>query len=331
MQPSDLNRTASLIALNPGPVPPPQQLLQDRIRFERLKQNGDAQSQNPADWERLSCRACGKESLVEALSLGDQPPANAFLRADELDLDEAQFPLSVRLCQNCGMVQLGHVVPPDLLFRAYSFFTSSSRRMSDHFAELMHDCSSRFVPPGGLIVEIGSNDGTALASVDRRDVRLLGIDPARNISVMAAARGVPTVAEFFSQTLAQEVARVAGRASLIVACNVIGHINDLDDVCSGVEVLLAPDGGFVFEVPYLRDLLQHTEFDTIYHEHLSYFAVRPMAELLGRHGLRLEHVEYFPVHGGTIRGTVVRGSGVSAEVAEWITNEQADGLASLSV
>jgi hypothetical protein len=177
-----------------------------------------------------------------------------------------------------------------------------------------------------LIVELGSNDGTALSSIDRRDVRLLGVDPARNVAVMAAARGVPSVSEFFSEPLAREIARVAGPASLVVACNVLGHIDDLDDTARGIKAMLAPDGAFVFEVPYFAELFERLEYDTIYHEHLSYFAVRPLAALLNRHGLRLERVQFFPVHGGTIRGTAVHGDGVSAEVAEVIDRETKRGM-----
>jgi novobiocin biosynthesis protein NovU/D-mycarose 3-C-methyltransferase len=184
------------------------------------------------------------------------------------------------------------------------------------------------VPPGGLIVELGSNDGTALASVRRRDVRVLGIDPARNVAVMAAARGVPTVSEFFTESLGQEVARVAGPASLVVACNVLGHIDDLDDVCRGVSAMLSPTGALVFEVPYLRQLFDRCEYDTVYHEHLSYFAVRPLAVLFNRHGLRLEKIESFAVHGGTIRGTVVRGKGMSDAVRAMVDDETAAGMAS---
>jgi novobiocin biosynthesis protein NovU/D-mycarose 3-C-methyltransferase len=170
------------------------------------------------------------------------------------------------------MVQLGHVVPAQLLFRSYLFFTSSSRYMSEHFSSLMADASDEFVKPGGLILEIGSNDGTGLSSIRRRDVRVLGVDPARNVAVMAAARGVPTVSEFFTDALAREIARVAGPAQLVVACNVLGHIDDLDDVLAGVKSVLAPDGALVLEVPYLADLVDRGEYDTIYHEHLSYFA-----------------------------------------------------------
>jgi novobiocin biosynthesis protein NovU/D-mycarose 3-C-methyltransferase len=277
--------------------------------------------QDADSWQRSTCRVCDAQNPLEVLSLGSMPPANAYLRPTELDKPEPRFPLSLRLCEQCGMVQLGHVVPADLLFRSYLFFTSSSSRMSQHFSSLMTGAANRYVAPGGLVVEIGSNDGTGLSSIQRRDVRVLGIDPSRNISVMAASRGVPTVSEFFTEALAHEVARVAGQAQLIVACNVLGHIDDLHDVCRGVKTLLAPSGAFVFEVPYLGNLLAHSEYDTIYHEHLSYFAIRPLVHLLTRHDLRLEEVEYFAVHGGTIRCTAVHGRGCGADAEEWIQKE----------
>ena len=284
-------------------------------------------SPNPASWERTNCRACLSNDLIEVLNLGNQPPANSFVKLADLDQTEARYPLSLRLCEACGMVQLGHVVPPELLYRSYLFFTSSSQWMADHFSKLMTDNAAEFVPPGGLVVEIGSNDGTALSAIHRRDVRLLGIDPARNISVMAASRGVPTIAEFFNETLAAEVARVAGQAHLIVACNVMGHINDLDQVCEGIKRLLAPGGAFVIEVPYLGQFLERNEYDTIYHEHLSYFAIRPLVTLMNRFGLRVERVKLFPVHGGTIRVTVQHGNGHSPEVGEWLNQEVKAGLA----
>lgn len=302
------------------------QALVNRYQQE-VRQDYGPRKLKAAKWERRTCRACRASSPVDVLSLGEQPPANAYLQARDVDRPEPRFPLVLRLCEQCGMVQLGHVVPPELLFRSYMFFTSSSRFMADHFSRLMTDCANEFVPPGGLIVEIGSNDGTALSSIQRCDVRVLGIDPARNISVMAASRGVPTISEFFCEPLAAEVARVAGPAHLIVACNVLGHIDDLDDVCRGITTLLAPQGAFVFEVPYLGELLARKEWDTIYHEHLSYFAVHPLVALLDRHGLRLEKVELFRVHGGTIRCTARHGSGLSANVEKWLQTEQDARLA----
>jgi len=304
----------------------PQQALADHLRHDYDALASSIGTQSEADWERKSCRACLADGLVEILNLGQMPPANSLLRPQDLSKPELRFPLSLRLCGQCGMVQLGHVVPASLLFRSYLFFTSSSRAMSEHFAGLMSEASDRYVPPGGLVVEIGSNDGTALASIRRRDARVLGVDPARNIAVMAAARGVPTVSEFFTETLAREIARVAGPASLVVACNVLGHIDDLDDVCKGFKVLLAPAGAIVIEVPYLGELVDHGEYDTIYHEHLSYFAVHPLATLLNRHGLRLEKVEHFGVHGGTMRCTAVHGDGVGPDVQKWIDRESERGL-----
>jgi novobiocin biosynthesis protein NovU/D-mycarose 3-C-methyltransferase len=299
----------------------PEQAMADWVRRVPIDR-GAMYSDNPIEkWERRTCRACGTGIPKEFLSLGNQPPANALLRPDEIDIPEPRYPLSVRLCEECGMVQLGHVVPAPLLYRSYLFFTSSSQRMADHFADLMSTTAREFVKPGGLIVEIGSNDGTALSAIDRRDVRLLGVDPARNVAVMAAARGVPTVSEFFSEPLAREIARVGGKASLVVACNVLGHVDDLDDFCRGVKQVLSPDGAFVFEVPYLGELLDRLEYDTIYHEHLSYFAVNPLATLLNRHGLRLERIQFFPVHGGTIRGTAIHGDGVSPQVQSIIGDE----------
>jgi len=279
-----------------------------------------------SSWERTTCRACGTEDLVEILSLGDLPPANAYVRPAELDQPESRFPLSLRLCEECGMVQLGHVVPPDMLFRSYLFFTSSSQKMTEHFSRLMRENTEEFVGPGGLVVEIGSNDGSALAAIERDDVRILGVDPSRNISVMAAARGVPTIAEFFTEALADEIVRVAGRAELIVGCNVLGHIDDLDDVCRGLTALLADNGAFVFEVPYLGEMVDRMEYDTIYHEHLSYFAVRPLARLFARNGLRLDKVEFVSVHGGSLRGTVVKDDGQSPAVEALISAEIERGL-----
>ncbi len=302
----------------------------ERRRIERTERGPGAlpePGQDAAAWERTTCRACGATGLHEVLSLGDQPPANAFLSPGEIGKPEPRYPLSLRLCEVCGMVQLGHVVPPELLFRWYLFFTSSSQRMGEHFAALMREAAREFVPAGSLIVELGSNDGTALASLAGSGVRVLGIDPARNISVAAAARGVPTIAEFFSEALAADVLRAAGPAHLIVACNVLGHIDDLDDVCRGVRTLLAPSGAFVFEVPYLAQLVAGSEYDTVYHEHLSYFAVRPLAVLLGRHGLRIERVEPFAVHGGSIRVTARPGAGCAPEIDIWLRREDESGLA----
>lgn len=305
----------------------PQQALADWIRRDEVPARQARPGAAASAWRRTGCRACRSSSLTPVLDLGAMPPANALLRPDDLNRPEPRYPLSLQLCQQCGMVQLGHVVPPELLFRSYLFFTSSSRCMAAHFSRLMTQAVDEFVPPRGLVVEIGSNDGTALSSLRKRPVRVLGIDPARNIAVMAAARGVPTISEFFTELLAREVTRAAGQAHLIVGCNVLGHVDDLDELCRGVKRLLAPGGALIFEVPYLGDFIDRAEYDTVYHEHLSYFAVRPLVALLSRHSLRLERVEYQPVHGGTIRCTARHGEGHSLAVETWLAQEADRGLA----
>lgn len=274
---------------------------------------------------RDTCRVCDSNQLIEVLDLGRQPAANAYIAPGDLHLEEPKFPLTLNLCTNCGQAQLGHVVPADHLYRSYMFYTSTSQTMTEHFAQLLRTNVDEFVSPGGLVVEIGSNDGSALVTLLNDNVRVLGVDPSRNISVVANARGIPTIAEFFTGELAGEIYTTAGPADLIVGCNVLGHVDALDDVCLGLRTLLSESGAFVFEVPYLGDLLDRTEYDTIYHEHLSYFAVKPLAHLFDRHGLRLDRVEFLPVHGGSVRGTVKRGSGWSDQVAEVIDAEEREG------
>lgn len=246
--------------------------------------------------ERHDCRACHRVGLVEILNLGDQPPANAYLSS--ADQPEQRYPLSLRLCEACGMVQLGHVVDPDILFGSYSFRTGSSQRMVEHFSKLMHELADT-MPRDGLLVEIGANDGVALASVVGR-VRVLGIDPAD------IASPVPMIAAPFTEQLAEMIVEAHGQASAIVACNVLGHVDDLDDFLNGVATLLQPDGVFAFEVPYLGEFLDRSEWDTIYHEHLSYFSLRTILTLLQRHNLRLERVDSQEVHGGSIRCQVTK-------------------------
>lgn len=260
---------------------------------------------------RTDCRCCAGTSLTEVFSLGEQPYANAFLTAEQLTQPEPTAPLVLMECQDCGQVQLQHVVDGRELYRNYSFQTSSSEFMTRHFAALMAGNVARYVPRGGFVVEVGSNDGTALDSITRPDVRRLGIDPADNLAEIAEQRGVPTLCRFFGEDVAREVVEQHGPADLLVACNVLGHCDDLDDFCRGVNALLSPTGALIVEVPDVRHLIERTEFDTIYHEHLSYFSAHALVTLFGRHALSVERIEPQGVHGGSIRLTVRRGSGTA--------------------
>jgi SAM-dependent methyltransferase len=258
------------------------------------------------------------------------PPANALLTAEQLALDEARYPLALSHCPSCELIQLTHVIPPEILFQHYVYFSSVSTTMAQHFAALATEVAERFVPPDGLVVEMGSNDGILLRSLIGRPLRIQGVDPARNVAEAARARGVPTIADFFSVAVAEQIVREQGKASAILGNNVFAHIDDLEEVMRGMKLLLADDGVVVLEFPYVVDFLKHLEFDTVYHEHLSYLGVRPLARLFQRFDFEIFDVRKQTVHGGTIRIYGRRRSAskpVAPSVAEHEALEVAEGTA----
>ena len=214
------------------------------------------------------------------------------------------------------------------MFRNYLYVSGTSDTIPAHFAAYAKDVAERFVPKGGLVVEIGSNDGTLLRAFDRGTVRVLGVEPARNIAAMANAAGIPTLEEFFGEAIASEIAAKHGRASAIIGNNVVAHIDDLHGLMNGVTALLEDRGVFVAEFPYLVDLLEKTAYDTIYHEHLSYFSVASVVDLASRHGMRLVDVRRVGVHGGSIRVFISRDGEPSAEVENLLGLESSIGLRS---
>jgi hypothetical protein len=213
------------------------------------------------------------------------------------------------------------------MFRDYLYVSGTSDSIPAHFAEYAREVAARYVPDQGLVVEIGSNDGTLLRAFDQKRVRVLGIEPARNIAAMANAAGIPTLTEFFSAELAGQVAAQYGPAAAIIGNNVIAHIDDLHGLMRGVKALLAPDGVLIVEFPYLVDLLEKRAYDTIYHEHLSYFSLESVMRLTSDHGLRVVDVRRVPVHGGSIRVSVASTGTRSAAVDELVNLERAMKLA----
>lgn len=230
------------------------------------------------------------------------PLANRFLREDQLSMPEPYYPLDVYYCNTCGLVQLGFTVPPEVLFKDYRYLTGTSEPMKAHFARLAEDLIQRFnVFPGGLVVDIGSNDGTLLKNFQKRNMVTLGVEPADNIAEWARSRGIETLNDFFSERVAHKLCAERGQAKVILATNVFAHVHDLEDFLRGINCLLADDGIFVIEVPYLVDLLNNLEFDTIYHEHLSYFAVHPLVTLFSRFSMGIVDIDRISVHGGSLR------------------------------
>lgn len=252
--------------------------------------------------EITECRVCKSKDLHKFISLGPQPLANSFLRKEDLTLSEPFYPLDVCLCKNCGLVQLTYVVSGEIMFKNYVYITSASAPLINHFSQLADDVIEKFnFPKNSLVIDIGSNDGTLLSVFKKRGMRTLGVDPATNITKLAEANGIETFNDFFNEKNASKILEEKGKAKIITGTNVFAHVPDLDDFLKGVNTLLEDDGVFVIEVPYLVDLMEKTEFDTIYHEHLSYFALRPLATLFNRFNMQIVDVKRVDIHGGTIR------------------------------
>jgi hypothetical protein len=277
-----------------------------------------------------SCRICGNTQTAKFLRLGSTPLANAFLTSDQLSQSEPRFPLDVVFCDQCGLVQLDYVVPPEIMFRDYIYVSSTSQTMPAHFGAYANEVVGRFMADAtDMVVEMGSNDGCLLSAFVKQGRKVVGVEPAANLAAVANAARIPTVNDFFCKRSARVLLDREGPAKVIIGNNVLAHIGDLQDLVAGLDLLLRPDGIAVFEVPYLVDLLRKDEFDTVYHEHLSYFALRPLQKLFESRGMHIFDVKRVPVHGGSIRVYIGRdGSGekVQTAVAELLNMEKAERL-----
>lgn len=279
---------------------------------------------------RDTCRLCSSRSLDKVLSLTSTPPANAYVRAENLGQPQQYFPLDLFFCQGCGHVQLLDIVNPETLFGEYLYVSGTSPSFVRHFGEYADDLTTRVkFKPDSMVVDIGSNDGTMLHFFQQRGIKVLGIDPARNLAQTATQRGIETLPMFFDSSLAREIRKDRGPATLITANNVFAHADDLHDLVSGVRELLSPDGLFSFEVSYLADVCEKTLFDTIYHEHLSYHTVGPLISFFHRHDLELIDTVRIGAHGGSLRGIVQHRGGphvMDTSVTQLLKHERQLGV-----
>ena len=250
-----------------------------------------------------ACRSCGSPDLHLVLSLGPMPLANALLSSEQLGESEPAYPLDLAFCPRCSLVQITETVPPEELFREYLYFSSFSDTMLRHAADLSKRIAgSRGLDSGSLVVEIASNDGYLLQHYQQRGIPVLGIEPAQNVARVAIEeRGIKTLCEFFDDALAQYLWNQGLRPDVIHAHNVLAHVADLNGFVRGLAMLMPAHGIAVIEVPYLKDLIDHCEFDTIYHEHLCYFSLTALDRLFQRHGLAIFDVERISMHGGSLR------------------------------
>ncbi len=267
------------------------------------------------------------------MTLGRTPLANALLTENQIGQSEPTWPLDLARCPECSLVQITEAVPAEMMFREYAYFSSFSDTMVQHAKELAGSVVvSESLDENSLVVEIASNDGYLLQWYHRVGVPVLGIEPARNIAQVAETeRGIRTISEFFGSKLAAELRAQGQYADVIHANNVLAHVPDLNGVVAGFKLLLKPDGVVVVETPYLKNLIEEVEFDTIYHEHLCYFSLTALSRLFSHHGLSIVDVETVAIHGGSLRITACHegarqvGSRVRtmlAEEATWVYCEQ---------
>ncbi|MBL6945534.1 MAG: class I SAM-dependent methyltransferase [Rhodospirillales bacterium] len=279
---------------------------------------------------RTTCRLCGGNDLEKVLALTPTPPANAFVSVEQLSEEQPVFPLDLFMCRACGHVQMLDVVDPAALFENYVYVSGTSPVFVRHFEDYANTLIDRFDPPAGsLVVDIGSNDGTLLRFFQNAGLRTLGIDPATEIARKATADGIETWDTFFGAEVAGQITVQKGRAAIVTANNVFAHADDLGGIVDGVRDILAPDGVFVFEVSYLVDVYEKTLFDTIYHEHLAYHSVKPLARFFEAHGMRLIDTVRVDTHGGSLRGIAAMADGpheVTPSVGELIALEENMGL-----
>ncbi len=279
---------------------------------------------------RKNCRLCGSVKLENVLTLTPTPPANAFVPTDMLDKPQTTYPLELFLCSDCGHLQLLDVLDPRELFEHYVYVSGTSPSFVAHFEDYAQDAIQRFgLSPGDLVVDIGSNDGTLLQFFKDAGMRVLGIDPAQEVAEDARQRGIDTLTGFFDAECAQKILEREGPAALITANNVFAHVDDLQGIVTGIRNLLAPNGRFVFEVSYLKDVFNKGLFDTIYHEHLDYHCAGPLVSFFERNNMALVDTQHIETHGGSLRGYAALADNspqIAPSVEEMVELERQAGL-----
>ncbi|BFM08718.1 class I SAM-dependent methyltransferase [Halioxenophilus aromaticivorans] len=275
-----------------------------------------------------SCRSCASSKLTQILDLGVTPLADALVKPENLDKPEGTYPLSVVYCEQCTLIQIRETVPPDVLFcQDYPYYSSFSEALLKHSAANVAEIiARRKLGPQHLVVEIASNDGYLLKNYHAAGIPVLGIDPASGPAQRAMDIGVDTLVDFFTPALAQSLADEGKQADVIHANNVLAHVADTNGIVSALATLVKDDGEIVIEVPYVKDLIEHVEFDTIYHEHLCYFSGIALDKLFRRHGLYLNDVRRLSIHGGSLRLFLGKQEAVQDSVKELLAQERAVGM-----
>ena len=281
----------------------------------------------------MKCRFCQSTLHDVFLDLGSAPPSNAFLSADDLNAPETYFPLRLYTCANCHLVQVDEVQKHDALFSDdYVYFSSYSRTWLAHAEHYVAQAVERLhLGPHSLVVEVASNDGYLLQYVKARGIPCIGIEPTNGTAAAARERGIQTIEQFFGEHFALDFAATRRTADLIIANNVLAHVPDLNDFVAGLGAALAPEGVVTVEFPHLLQLIAQHQFDTVYHEHFSYFSFHTAQKVFAAHGLRIWDVEELPTHGGSLRLWACRNNAAHRDtpaVAALLAKEAAAGMLS---
>lgn len=276
----------------------------------------------------MKCFVCQKEKLYKFLSLGHHPPSNAFLKEQDLNNPETYYPLDVFYCEVCSLVQLGYAVDPKILFKEYVYSTETNNSLIKNFNELVDVLVKRFkLTKDDLALDVGSNDGTLLKGYLKHGVKILGVEPS-SIAKIAVEKDIPTIKKFFNKEVASDILRDYGKAKVITATNVFAHVKDLMPFMDGVKALLSDDGIFITESHYLLSLFKQMQWDSIYHEHLRYYSLKPLIYLFNMFNMDLFDAEKITTHGGSIRAYACNKGmyPISNNISNLLKDEESNGL-----
>src|SRR3989344_5340959 len=272
------------------------------------------------------CRICEGEDLVEVLDLGSTPPANAYLKKEDLGKEEKSFPLVLYFCRTCSLLQLLDVVTPEILFKGYRFLTSASFPSIEHFKKYAEEVIlPRITSPQDLVIDIGGNDGTLLSFVKDKERGLNG-DPAGNLRPLSAGKGVPFYRAFFMSRVAREIIAKYGQARMVLANNVFAHTDPVRDVFAGVAQLIGEEGTLIFEVHWVGNLVDEGAFDQIYHEHLCFYSLHAAKYLVEATGMKVLDVQIVPMQGQSLRVYASKNKAEKGSVNEILEIEKSAGL-----
>lgn len=282
-----------------------------------------------------SCRVCSGRNIVPILDLGMMPAPNNFPETSDDVRAEELYPLRFCRCADCGLALIDEIVPPEKLFSTYHYLTSASAPLIVHFRELARESQERFgLSRRSKVLDIGANDGTLLVEFRALGAQGLGVDPARNVALIAKTKGIDVLPEFFSRALASDLLKTHGPFDIVAATNVFAHTHDIEDFARGVKTLLAPRGVFLIEFAHLLEMFSKRFFDVIYHEHLSFFALEPLLTFFSRHGLRVFDVRKVLTQGGSLRLYVTHGENAELPtlptVERIVAEERQHGLSDLA-